>query len=115
MGRVRGSIQLFDGRSAAWSVLRRSLWAGGAVIGLLGLRESPVVPMLLLGLAVLAALEQVYWMHPDRLAAVVAMPADVTLLDRWRADLEQLAQPCTDSTAPTKPEVSSDRSSSDVT
>jgi hypothetical protein len=228
------SIQLFDGRSAAWSVVRRSLWAGGAVISFLGLQDSPVVPMLLLGFAVaslgvvaptwwarrcgaeprmsprlvagavgfvvwlvimllflvlgerwaldvvvvgplalaytftpavragwvhlrtdptrawppgaeafavLAALEQVYWMHPDRLAAVVAMPADVTdtwvqavrsvgaladrtlalspagraLLDRWRADLEQLAQPCTDSTAPTSPDVSSDRSSSDVT
>ena len=49
--------------------------------------------------AVLSTLEQTYWMH----------------LDRWRADLEQLAQPCTDSTAPTSPDVSSDRSSSDVT
>ena len=49
--------------------------------------------------AVLSTLEQTYWMHPDR----------------WRADLEQLAQPCTDSTAPTSPDVSRDRSSSDVT
>jgi hypothetical protein len=37
------------------------------------------------------------------------------VLDRWRADLEHLVQPCTDSTAPTSPDVSSDRSSSEVT
>ncbi len=39
-------------------------------------------------------------------------------LDAWTAELTQRAagaQPCTDSTAPTSPAVSSDRSSSDVT
>ncbi len=39
-------------------------------------------------------------------------------LDAWTAELTQRAagaQPCTDSTAPTSPEVSSDKSSSDVT
>ncbi len=50
------------------------------------------------GLAVPA---RVQWMHPDRLAELTERAAG--------------AQPCTDSTAPTSPAVSSDRSSSDVT
>ena len=39
-------------------------------------------------------------------------------LDAWTAELTERAahaQPCTDSTAPTSPDVSSDRSASDVT
>lgn len=64
------------------------------------------------GLAVTAARRWVLLRNPEVTAAGLAR------LDAWTAELTDraaAAQPCTDSTAPTKAEVSSDRSSSDVT
>lgn len=64
------------------------------------------------GLVVRPARRAFLTRHPEITAAGLAR------LDAWTAELTQRAagaQPCTDSTAPTSPAVSSDRSASDVT